>query len=60
LTISSYVEFVFCFKAEDGIRDARESGGLGDWYKIQISYIFYRQITGKIQIIRVTFARRYA
>ena len=29
-------EFVFFFQAEDGIRDAQESRGLGDVYKRQV------------------------
>ena len=29
---------LFFFQAEDGIRDAQESRGLGDVYKRQISY----------------------
>ena len=32
-----YVVFVFFFQAEDGIRDAQESRGLGDVYKRQVS-----------------------
>jgi len=35
--------FFFFFQAEDGIRDAQESRGLGDVYK--------RQIKGKEKII---------
>ena len=31
-----YVFFFFFFQAEDGIRDAQESRGLGDVYKRQI------------------------
>ena len=29
----------FCFQAEDGIRDAQESRGLGDVYKRQIGVL---------------------
>eukprot|EP00658_Telonema_sp_P-2_P080771 TRINITY_DN8109_c0_g1_i7.p1 TRINITY_DN8109_c0_g1~~TRINITY_DN8109_c0_g1_i7.p1 ORF type:complete len:128 (+),score=29.80 TRINITY_DN8109_c0_g1_i7:2-385(+) len=36
--------FFFFFQAEDGIRDAQESRGLGDVYKRQVS----TQSTGKI------------
>ena len=28
----------FCFQAEDGIRDAQESRGLGDVYKRQVHH----------------------
>ena len=31
-----FVFFVFFFQAEDGIRDAQESRGLGDVYKRQV------------------------
>ena len=31
-----YCSCVFCFQAEDGIRDAQESRGLGDVYKRQV------------------------
>ena len=34
--------FVFFFQAEDGIRDAQESRGLGDVYKRQIKLIVGR------------------
>ena len=33
--MSLYVFFFFFFQAEDGIRDAQESRGLGDVYKRQ-------------------------
>ena len=33
---------VFFFQAEDGIRDAQESRGLGDVYKRQIQHNFNR------------------
>ncbi|CZR93952.1 hypothetical protein CDFC105_33130 [Clostridioides difficile] len=32
--------FVFFFQAEDGIRDAQESRGLGDVYKRQRKYFY--------------------
>eukprot|EP00658_Telonema_sp_P-2_P000706 TRINITY_DN10258_c0_g2_i1.p1 TRINITY_DN10258_c0_g2~~TRINITY_DN10258_c0_g2_i1.p1 ORF type:complete len:175 (-),score=69.27 TRINITY_DN10258_c0_g2_i1:350-874(-) len=34
---SNFCEFFFFFQAEDGIRDAQESRGLGDVYKRQVS-----------------------
>ena len=36
-----YVVVCFFFQAEDGIRDAQESRGLGDVYKRQVSYQLY-------------------
>ena len=30
------LEYIFFFQAEDGIRDAQESRGLGDVYKRQV------------------------
>eukprot|EP00658_Telonema_sp_P-2_P076176 TRINITY_DN6627_c0_g1_i6.p1 TRINITY_DN6627_c0_g1~~TRINITY_DN6627_c0_g1_i6.p1 ORF type:complete len:184 (+),score=28.44 TRINITY_DN6627_c0_g1_i6:73-624(+) len=35
--MSSFLFFFFFFQAEDGIRDAQESRGLGDVYKRQVS-----------------------
>ena len=34
--INNFIFFIFFFQAEDGIRDAQESRGLGDVYKRQI------------------------
>ena len=34
------VVFFFFFQAEDGIRDAQESRGLGDVYKRQLYWLF--------------------
>eukprot|EP00658_Telonema_sp_P-2_P033366 TRINITY_DN24504_c0_g1_i3.p1 TRINITY_DN24504_c0_g1~~TRINITY_DN24504_c0_g1_i3.p1 ORF type:complete len:122 (+),score=43.98 TRINITY_DN24504_c0_g1_i3:93-458(+) len=46
--------FFFFFQAEDGIRDAQESRGLGDVYKRQVS----TQSTGVNQrIMQAAFAR---
>ena len=33
--------FIFFFQAEDGIRDAQESRGLGDVYKRQFSICYH-------------------
>eukprot|EP00658_Telonema_sp_P-2_P053098 TRINITY_DN41520_c0_g1_i1.p2 TRINITY_DN41520_c0_g1~~TRINITY_DN41520_c0_g1_i1.p2 ORF type:complete len:108 (-),score=21.71 TRINITY_DN41520_c0_g1_i1:489-812(-) len=38
--------FFFFFQAEDGIRDAQESRGLGDVYKRQVS----TQSTGRVDV----------
>ena len=40
---------VFFFQAEDGIRDAQESRGLGDVYKRQI-YNYNKNINGGVDI----------
>ena len=37
------IVFVFFFQAEDGIRDAQESRGLGDVYKRQDKHLFLDQ-----------------
>eukprot|EP00658_Telonema_sp_P-2_P044293 TRINITY_DN32157_c0_g1_i1.p2 TRINITY_DN32157_c0_g1~~TRINITY_DN32157_c0_g1_i1.p2 ORF type:complete len:102 (-),score=7.33 TRINITY_DN32157_c0_g1_i1:127-432(-) len=39
---------VFFFQAEDGIRDAQESRGLGDVYKRQTSYRMSSNRSGKV------------
>ena len=56
---------VFFFQAEDGIRDAQESRGLGDVYKRQIEFRQYHnddkiiadsEHTGKAFVIEVLHA----
>ena len=47
--------FIFFFQAEDGIRDAQESRGLGDVYKRQELYgdaVVYKSPTGPITVVR--------
>ena len=36
-----FFSFVFCFQAEDGIRDLVRSRGLGDVYKRQPQYLLH-------------------
>ena len=47
--------FFFFFQAEDGIRDAQESRGLGDVYKRQIS-----NASSTTALIGISFTPRYA
>eukprot|EP00658_Telonema_sp_P-2_P006424 TRINITY_DN1243_c0_g1_i5.p1 TRINITY_DN1243_c0_g1~~TRINITY_DN1243_c0_g1_i5.p1 ORF type:complete len:183 (-),score=33.14 TRINITY_DN1243_c0_g1_i5:405-953(-) len=44
--------FFFFFQAEDGIRDAQESRGLGDVYKRQVLHIMFRGRVYKTFVLR--------
>ena len=52
------VKYIFFFQAEDGIRDAQESRGLGDVYKRQVnklvagSVVLETNVIGKIRGIQ--------
>ena len=48
--------FLFFFQAEDGIRDAQESRGLGDVYKRQSLNLAGVKITGIAAAVSQTFA----
>ena len=59
-----FIFFIFFFQAEDGIRDAQESRGLGDVYKRQVLVIHdtavARRVTGTIRAATAeSFELRY-
>eukprot|EP00658_Telonema_sp_P-2_P027880 TRINITY_DN21469_c0_g1_i2.p1 TRINITY_DN21469_c0_g1~~TRINITY_DN21469_c0_g1_i2.p1 ORF type:complete len:121 (-),score=24.42 TRINITY_DN21469_c0_g1_i2:145-507(-) len=43
MVCQQYIILIFFFQAEDGIRDAQESRGLGDVYKRQVAAYTQRQ-----------------
>ena len=43
--------FIFFFQAEDGIRDAQESRGLGDVYKRQVRLVPSRRTLDKLVLL---------
>ena len=60
MCVYDFIDYVFFFQAEDGIRDLVRSRGLGDVYKRQVNMSLINQETKKLRNFGLLFSGIFA